>query len=198
MDSLVIEMNSPSETLEIAVLIILIGWLLGSILYALPFPSLRRLLGEFNWGLWFAHWTVFGAGDQRAEMASYSFSYRDGANSDGRWIEVIRGRPWSWHAFFWQPERRVADRLHRLAEGIARTHDFTAETARAALISRQRLIANYIDARHPRVRGMPRMVRVTIKRSILSDYISGGSQPDIRLEERVLLSFSADTFADEF
>ncbi len=193
-------MNSLPSTLETAILVTLAAWLLGNLLYALPFPPLRRQLERFNPGLWFAHWTVFGAGDNRAEMASYTFEYRDGEDrADGKWIEVIRGRPWCWHAFLWQPERRVADRLHRLAEGVARTRDLTTAAARDALTLRKQLISAFIEARHPRASETPRAIRVVMKRSVIA--AGAGSRTateelNIQIEERVLLAFPADAAPD--
>lgn len=194
-------MNSLPDALETTVLVTLAAWLLGNVLYALPFPPLRRRLEHVNPGLWFADWTVFGAGDERAAMASYTFAYRDGDDcAAGQWIEVIRGRPWRWHAFLWQPERRVADRLHRLAEGVARTRDLTTAAAQEALSRRKRLISRYIEATHPRASEMPRTIRVTMKRSAIVDDAVLRASPnevEVQVEEHVLLVFSANAIVDE-
>jgi hypothetical protein len=186
-------MNRPIHPIEMVAFAAMLAWLVGQLLYTLPFPRLRRRLDRVNAGLWFANWSVFGAGSEHAEIATYTLEYRDrrGVES-GDWVEVVRGRPWCWHAFLWQPHRHVADRLHRFAEGIARTVEFDSDGARTALRRRCRLIANHVDAMCPRSPKTRREIRIKMKRA------ANAARPGVRsgdimmVQDRVLLAFSVD------
>jgi len=187
-------MSRPINLIEVAAFTGMAGWFVGHLLYTLPFPSLRRHLDRFNQGLWFANWSVFGAGDQRAETTTYTVEFRDhGGLDEGQWTQVAQGRPWRWHAFLWQPERRVADRLHRLAEGIARTPDLDSSAAQVALQRRLRLIARYVAVHSPPAPTTKRELRIRMTRAVIADRPEGtGANNFVRSEERVLLTFFSE------
>lgn len=183
-------MTALLRGLEIGFILLMAGWTLGALLYALPILALRRRLDRVNSPLWFANWTVFGAGHEQATIAAYTLEYRDrDSRAEGPWVVLMQGRPWVWHAFLWQPGRRVADRLHRMAEGIARMHETESPAAQRFLADHRRRIANHVEAARPRASGCTRDIRLTQRRSVVS---LSGSQDVPHLEERVLLSFSAD------
>jgi hypothetical protein len=191
-------MTRSVNLVEAVAFFVMAAWLLGQLLYTLPIPRLRRVIDRANAGLWFANWSVFGAGRERAEIATYTLEYRDRVGIEsGEWIELIRGRPWYWHSFLWQPDRRIADRLHRLAEGIAQTVDFHSERAQIALKRRRRLVASYVDSRCPRASNVRRDIRITMKRASIAATVGAQPQRDVmRVETRVLWEFSVD--ADEY
>lgn len=175
--------------LEIGFALVMAGWTLGALLYALPFPALRRRLDRVNSPLWFANWTVFGAGRDQATIAAYTLEYRDrDAHVEGPWIVLVQGRPWVWHAFLWQPQRRIADRLHRMAEGIARLREHDSPAAQRFLADHRQRITNHVEAARPRPPGCTRDIRIIQRRAFVS---VSAPQDMSRLKERVLLSFSA-------
>lgn len=183
-------MSALLRGIELGFVVLMAGWTLGSLLYALPFPTLRRRLAGFNSALWFANWTVFGAGREQATIAAYTLEYRDrDVHGDGSWIVLMEGRPWVWHAFLWQPERRIADRLHRMAEGIARLYEVDSPAGQRFLADHRRRIAKHVAAMRPLSSGSSREIRIIQRRSQVSVSVPQGSAT---LEERVLISFSAD------
>lgn len=175
-------------------------WTALSIAFALPFPRVQRWIDRHNQGLWVARWTMFGAARQRvASVASYLFEFRDrdAATGVGNWIQFAKGRPWTWHAGLWQPERRIADRLHRIAQDIDVESRRTPEVH--SIADRYRpILERYIETIEPRPNGTARDIRIWAVRSTIDCSEvppSKGSAPQI--EPNVIALFSTDDTADK-
>lgn len=168
-------------------MVVMALWTLGSALYALPLRGLRRALGRRNGTLWLANWTVFGTGKERAGIARYALVCRDTVAAEpGPWVAVASGRPWVWHACLWQPERRLADRLHRIGQEISRAIDGPVDAA--AFVGRRReLLSRFLDRKRLRPAGAGREFRLIERRSSV-----GEAGADARIEERVILKFGGD------
>lgn len=181
-------MGTVAITFEWACFVVMGAWLLGSIAYALPLAALRRRLERRNLGLWFANWTVFGTGKERAEIARYTLRYRDVASGvTGDWVSVMSGRRWCWHAFLWQPERRLADRLQRIGQEIARALEHP-EGERRIIAPRRELIARHLEARFPRAPQVVREVQFLEHRSVVESTTSAPAR-NPGVEERAILAF---------
>lgn len=175
--------------LEIAFLTVLTLWTLGSAIYALPLPPIRRWLNRHNHGLWWAKWTVFGSGVEQSEIGVYPVEFRDriGAAA-GDWREAVRGRPWTWHAGLWQPKRRLADRLHRIGQDIAKVRERGAPPA-DWLARRRRLVTTHLATVHLPAPGAIREIRIRMIRSVVEP--GTGEWGAARREERVLDQWTA-------
>lgn len=173
---------------EIGFVVLVALWTLGSVLFAVPRRWGRGWLSGFNHGLWFADWTVFGTGREDSGIVRFTLEYRDRApGQTTEWRVALRGRPWKWHACLWQPERRLADRVHRLGRDFGALRD-AGVTAQSAFAGRGKLLARHLDAKHPRPPGTAREIRLTRRRSVLR-YPAGAAaeRPAAEIVEEVVL-----------
>ncbi len=178
--------------LELGLIGLMLIWSVGAVVCALPPSRLRRALFRKNWGLWFANWGVFGAPTDRSEVCVYTLEFRDYSDAAmGEWREASRGRPWRWHSGLWQPERRIADRIHRIGQDIA----FRLEHGTPAanwLFECRRLLETHLEAVRPRPASAKREIRLRMRRSICeTDPADSAGAWSTRFEESVLLQFSA-------
>lgn len=164
-------------------------WTLGSILFAVPRRWGRGWLSAFNHGLWFADWTVFGTGREDSGIVRFTLEFRDRApGQDAAWRIAMQGRPWKWHACLWQPERRLADRLHRLGRDLGYVRDAAVEGAERIAERHGKLIARHLEDTCPRPPGTQREIRLTRRSSRLrypSD--TGAEAPVALIAEEVVL-----------
>ncbi len=180
------------SVLETGFIALMAAWVISGVVFALPLWRLRRRLNRWNHGLWFANWTVFGSGRERSEICVYPLEYRDLAGgAPGAWIEVMSGRSWAWHSCLWQPQRRVADRIHRIGQNVARTME-NGTKAEPWLLEQQAMLKKHLVATCPRPAGNIREVRMRMRRSVIDrpDDCLGGAWGRARFEECVLLQFS--------
>jgi len=187
---------------EYVLLILMAGWTLGSLAFSWPPLRLPKVLGRRNKFLALASWNVFGTYGGQSRICVYAFEYRDrteGQPGPGPWLEAMRGRPWCWHAFLWQPGRRVADRFHRLGQEIAR-HLEQGIPADQWLGKRQAVVVDFLSRKLPLARGSIREVRVRMICSVVDEQISSSdkSKRQVRIESHVLVTFPASqsTYAD--
>jgi hypothetical protein len=181
-------MFALSRTVEWVCVTVMALWLLGSVLYALPWVGLRRRLERNNAGRWFANWTVFGTGRRRAEIERFRLRFRDrAAGHPGEWQLAMRGRRWVWHGCLWHPERRVADRLHRIGRDLAHALDQPDGERRSAALA-SALIARHLDVIRPRAPGVSREVQL-VEEHAVCDARADAARPDV-ITERVILELA--------
>ncbi|HWZ95157.1 MAG TPA: hypothetical protein VNW30_08190 [Opitutaceae bacterium] len=185
-------MDLSPRLLETGFLAVLAAWTLGSVVFALPLWRWRQRLRRWNQGLWFAHWAVFDSGRGQAEICVYSLEYCDRLGSGGEWVEAISGRPWTWHACLWQPQRRLADRIHRIGQDLLWVAE-RDQPAAAWLAAIRKVVGNHLAAARPQPAGTVREIRIQATRSV----VTAGADPPVvgwgvaRQEKRVLLQFTA-------
>ncbi len=186
---------------ESGFLALMVVWTLGSVAFALPIPRLRWRLSRVNAGLWFANWTMFGTTKEPTiNVAIYTLEYRDRAPfaKAGNWVVVASGRPWTWRAGVWQPERRLADRIHRIGQDMAMAAERTPPIT-AVAAQRRSMLESYLEAIKPRSLEIARDIRITMRRSIYerASDVRFASHREWQVEQRIIAMFSTDDHAGE-
>lgn len=149
--------------IEITVIAILALWTLASVGYCSRNPRWHLLT---RWNRQFcacSSWRLFGADDRAAPSGVVELDYRDHRASDesAPWM-TVKDSCWSWHAFLWMPDRRLANRVYYLIRELAACVK-RPPTADHPLPLPARMIANYSCRRTPLRAGERREFRLVVR-----------------------------------
>lgn len=157
------------------------AWFAASTLFAM---GIGTTLPHLRWARRFravVAWDVFGANRRgTGRAATYTFQVRDSKGTTrADWQTVAEGHAgWAWHAWLWQPQRRVADGLRCFAKSIGGA---AAEPASAAAASRGRLaqeaVGDYLARTCPLAPGHAREIRLVIRYSHSLSVGAGSASP---------------------
>lgn len=141
-------------------------WTVVSVGYCFR-PLRSRLFPRWNrqFHTW-TTWRLFGTDDRAVLSGVLELDYRDLGpdGSPGPWT-TVEATCWSWHAFLWLPERRLANRVYHLIRELAAAIE-RARTTSPALLPQARLIGAYLRRRHPIASGKIRELRLVIRHQV--------------------------------
>lgn len=150
--------------LDSTVIAALAFWTLGSLCYVC---RSRRWRVFARWNRLFRAWTswrVFNANDSAVNSGVLELDYRDRGESGEEvpWT-CVRDACWSWHAFFWMPERRVANRIYYLIRELAAGLPGAGQPAGNSVPAPARIIGEYLCRIHPPPSGGVREFRLVVR-----------------------------------
>ncbi len=151
--------------LESTVIAAFAFWTLGSLGYCCRNRRWRVFARWNRQFRVFTSWRVFNADDSAVDSGVLELDYRDrgGSGEEAPWT-VVRDACWSWHAFMWMPERRVANRVYYLIRELAAGLPGAGLPAgNAAVPAPARIIGDYLGRTYPPTSGGIREFRLVVR-----------------------------------